>query len=227
MDNEQEIIELGIVSIVNKGEYNPQTEYEKLNVVTYNGSSYCAKTTTKGNIPTNTDYWQLYAEKGEKGDTGDTGPRGIMGPQGVTGEPGGKPLVASSISGMVDINSVYVNITDGHWYWHNETSWQDGGVYQSTALDTGEVGIVNLDNELQNIIHSSSPVFTNTTGYFIKYNGEITAADNYCYTSPIELKKHQKIMVRAKGANQNVSIISECDLNGNNINPVVICIDSN
>ncbi|MEE3417756.1 MAG: metallophosphoesterase, partial [Methanosphaera sp.] len=46
-------------------------------------------------------------------------------------------------------------------------------------------------------------------------------------TSPIELKKHQKIMVRAKGANQNVSIISECDLNGNNINPVVICIDSN
>lgn len=60
-------------TIKNMGEYDSQTNYEKLNVVTYQGSSYCALKDTTGNLPTNSEYWQLYAEKGEKGDKGDIG----------------------------------------------------------------------------------------------------------------------------------------------------------
>lgn len=60
-----ETIELGIVGIKNCGEYNSETHYEKLNVVTYQGSSYCALRDTVGNLPTDTDYWQLYAKKGD------------------------------------------------------------------------------------------------------------------------------------------------------------------
>lgn len=55
---------LGKVGIVLKGEYNAETTYEKLDVVTYQGQSYCAKVDTIGNLPTNTTYWTLIAEKG-------------------------------------------------------------------------------------------------------------------------------------------------------------------
>ena len=78
-------------TIKNMGEYNSQTNYEKLNVVTYQGSSYCALKDTTGNLPTNSEYWQLYAEKGnqgDKGDTGETGPQGETGLQGPKGDTG-------------------------------------------------------------------------------------------------------------------------------------------
>lgn len=86
MNNEQETIVLGIVGIKNMGEYDAQTNYEKLNVVTYNGSSYCAKRSTTGNLPTDTDYWQLYAEKGETGETGPEGPKPVKGVDYYTSE---------------------------------------------------------------------------------------------------------------------------------------------
>ena len=51
----------------------------------------------------------------------------------------GSPLVASSTSGMTDTTRIYVNTTDGHWYYYNGSVWTDGGTYQSTELDDGEV----------------------------------------------------------------------------------------
>lgn len=77
-----------VETIKNRGEYNSATTYEKLNVVSYNGSSYCALKETTGNLPTNSEYWQLYAEKGEKGDKGDKGDTGETGPQGPQGVQG-------------------------------------------------------------------------------------------------------------------------------------------
>lgn len=57
---------LGTVAMTPKGEYDSSAYYEKLNVVTYNGSSYVAIQNTHGNLPTNTTYWQLLAQKGAK-----------------------------------------------------------------------------------------------------------------------------------------------------------------
>ena len=48
----------------------------------YNGSSYVAKQSTIGNVPTNEDYWQLLSAKG------DTGPQGIQGEKGDKGDKG-------------------------------------------------------------------------------------------------------------------------------------------
>lgn len=50
----------------------------------------------------------------------------------------GSPLVASSTSGMTDTNRIYVNTTDGKWYYYDGDSWEIGGTYQSTmgAVDT-------------------------------------------------------------------------------------------
>lgn len=58
------MISAGRVLLMPKGEYNAATTYEMLDLVSYNGSSYVAKGTTTGNLPTNTTYWQLSAYGG-------------------------------------------------------------------------------------------------------------------------------------------------------------------
>ena len=59
------MVSAGRVLIIPKGAYNPATTYEMLDLVSYNGSSYIAKTTTTGNLPTDTTYWQLSAYGGQ------------------------------------------------------------------------------------------------------------------------------------------------------------------
>jgi len=58
-------------SLVDKGEYNAGTTYvntaTECDWVTYNGSSYYAKQETTGNLPTNTTYWGILAQKGTDG----------------------------------------------------------------------------------------------------------------------------------------------------------------
>ena len=76
---------LGRVSIVFKGEYNSTTNYEKLDIVSYNGSSYACLKDCVGIIPTDTTYWQLVAQKGEKGEQGIQGEQGEQGIQGIQG----------------------------------------------------------------------------------------------------------------------------------------------
>jgi hypothetical protein len=50
-----------------QGEYVSGTTYQTGMSVSYNGSSYVARQTTTGNVPTNTTYWQLLAAKGDTG----------------------------------------------------------------------------------------------------------------------------------------------------------------
>ena len=59
----------------------------------------------------------------------------------------GSPLVASSTSGMTDTSRVYVNTTDGNWYYYDGDSWEIGGVYQSSA---GYQDFKNNLNEISN-----------------------------------------------------------------------------
>lgn len=55
------------------GEYSNVTAYTTGESVSYNGSSYVALVNTTGNIPTNTAYWQVLAEKGDTGSGVPTG----------------------------------------------------------------------------------------------------------------------------------------------------------
>lgn len=71
-----------------KGEYDPNTAYKALNIVSQNGSSYVAIQDTQGNPPTNTTYWQLLAQRGEQGAQGIQGPAGPQGEQGPVGPQG-------------------------------------------------------------------------------------------------------------------------------------------
>lgn len=57
---------LGKIMMLPNGAYNTNVEYDFLDIVTYNGGSYVCKKVSKGNVPTNGEYWQLIAEKGTK-----------------------------------------------------------------------------------------------------------------------------------------------------------------
>ena len=87
MNNQSEDRVLGYVGTYPVGDYNAQTEYEYLNVVTHKGSSYvCIK--EEGCIavePPNEECWQLFAGKGDTGEKGDTGDVGPVGPKPVNG----------------------------------------------------------------------------------------------------------------------------------------------
>lgn len=67
---------LGKVAITPKGEYNNATTYQSLDLITYEGGSYLALKETAGNLPTNNEYWQLIAEKGQDGTNGTNGTNG-------------------------------------------------------------------------------------------------------------------------------------------------------
>lgn len=51
----------------------------------------------------------------------------------ISGLASGSPLVATSTSQMTDTTKIYVNTTDGNWYYYNGSSWVSGGVYQASV----------------------------------------------------------------------------------------------
>jgi len=65
-------ITLGNIKFNWKGTYNAGTAYAIDDVVSYNGSSYIAKTATTGNLPTVTANWDLMSQAGTNGTNGDT-----------------------------------------------------------------------------------------------------------------------------------------------------------
>lgn len=87
MNNQSEDRILGYVGTYPVGDYNAQTEYEYLNVVTHRGSSYvCIKEEGCTAVePPNEECWQLFAGKGDTGEKGDTGDVGPVGPKPVNG----------------------------------------------------------------------------------------------------------------------------------------------
>ncbi len=72
----------------------------------------------------------------------------------------GSPLTASSTAGMTDTSKVYVNTTDGNWYYYDGTSWQIGGTYQSSGISDGSVKLTMLGNDVIYNINTR----TNTIG---------------------------------------------------------------
>jgi hypothetical protein len=97
----------GLVFYINslewQGEWEADVTYAKNDVVQYEGSAYVAKETTINDLPTDTEIWDILAEKGETGEgvgipgpdgpEGPQGPAGIQGPEGPEGPPGADSTV--------------------------------------------------------------------------------------------------------------------------------------
>lgn len=101
----------------------------------------------------------------------------------IDGLANGTPLVASSTSGMTDTSKVYVNTTDGNWYYYNGSSWVIGGTYQATGIGENSVSIGNLTNlqrsKLYEEVNQNNVSFDHTT----IYQGS-ESADNKVISSP-------------------------------------------
>lgn len=97
--------DLGKVSVTPKGTWSSATAYERLDVVTYNGGSYLSvQDVPIGTAITNTDYWQLVAEKGE------TGATGAQGAQGETGATGATPDISATATVDSNIGTPSVSV---------------------------------------------------------------------------------------------------------------------
>mgnify|MGYP006974609544 CR=1 FL=1 len=57
------------------------------------------------------------------------------------------PIPVSNTSGMTDTSKIYVNITDGKWYYYNGSAWVAGGTYQSTGIGENTITSKMLQNK--------------------------------------------------------------------------------
>ena len=94
---------LGRVSLAPRGEYDPQAQYRRLDIVGYGGSSYLALRDLQGVTPENGADYMLIAQRGDVGAAGETGPQGeqgVQGEKGDTGEKGGTGDTGNGIAGI-------------------------------------------------------------------------------------------------------------------------------
>ena len=95
------------------GEWDSSVLYGKYDGVGYQGSSYISRQPNNtNNLPTDTNWWDLWVEKGDtgeqgiqgiqgaKGDSGAQGIQGIQGEKGDTGDAGPSMMVAMGVVGQ-------------------------------------------------------------------------------------------------------------------------------
>ena len=80
-----------------RGAYRSDQDYDRLDVVTLDGSSYIARHGSPGACPG--EGWRILASAGATGPQGIAGPKGDRGPRGLTGEAGPKGTPGAVIVG--------------------------------------------------------------------------------------------------------------------------------
>jgi hypothetical protein len=80
-----------------RGAYRSDQDYDRLDVVTLDGSSYIARHGNPGPCPG--EGWRILASAGATGPQGERGPKGERGPRGLTGEAGPKGAPGAVIVG--------------------------------------------------------------------------------------------------------------------------------
>lgn len=113
----------GRVLLIPKGTYNAATTYNMLDVVYYDGATYVCKQTSLGNLPTDTDYWQLMASSSGTAAQ-------------VSFDPTGTGLVATNVqNAVVEVknNISNPNLAHNPWFTVNQRGVTSGsfpnGVY--------------------------------------------------------------------------------------------------
>lgn len=71
----------------------------------------------------------------------------------------GAPLAATDVSEMTDTTKVYVNTTNGKWYYYDGDSWEIGGDFQSTVIGEGTVtrGMVTFHEKTDQLFDFEDP----------------------------------------------------------------------
>ena len=86
------------------------------------------------------------------------------------------PIPVSSTDDMTDTTKIYVNTTDGYWYYYDGDSWEQGGVYQAaqssdTVLNTNQyLKSINAKNLMDWIVGDINQGSISTSSYRIVTN---------------------------------------------------------
>ena len=125
------------------------------------------------------------------------------------------PIPVSSTSYMTDTTRIYVNTTDGYWYYYNGSAWTAGGVYQGTELGTSVVNYQNLGTLLKKkdfvTIHAEDLLWKKGV---INYQGTLTSDANCITCMPFILPKGSTITISDELFTQRITYY---DLDGNYI----------
>ena len=127
----------------------------------------------------------------------------------INGLASGSPLVASSTSGMTDTTRVYVNTTDGKWYYYNGTEWTIGGVYQASEDSSTVQELEKSINDTMirtrtvNIFHyTSSDVETGK--YYSASSGQFRDGESYdAFTNYLDVEENEPYVFAIYRKNDN------------------------
>lgn len=164
----------GRVGFTLKGAYDASTTYTMLNVVTYQGGSYAAKSTTTGNAPTNTTYWQKLTDT----EVATVNSLGVVQPDGtsVTIDANGV-ISATASAGVASFNgrtgAVVPTAAD---YAADQVSFDPTLVSTLSSTDV-QSAIATLANRVGCRVVSNFPITANQSTHTAVYSGMgITAA---------------------------------------------------
>jgi len=143
-------------SVVPKGAYASGTIYVAGEAVSYLGSSYAAIQPTQGNLPTNTTYWMLLAEKGVDGDTIDV----------ESLEEKAPPSQDDWVVGIDDATGATVKFNVKYFQQYFEASSQEEEdlIFATYYRDGFPIRVIRTDIQDGTIITASSALDTTISG---------------------------------------------------------------
>lgn len=111
------------------------------------------------------------------------------------------PIPVDSTASMTDTTKLYVNTTNGKWYYYDGDSWEIGGTYQGVGLSTTDE---NRLKKLENEVFILNPGLNNK-GY-INSTGVFTSNTSYGCTDYIDITGYNKIRYYAILYNPNYMV---------------------
>lgn len=128
----------------------------------------------------------------------------------------GSPLVAATASAMTDHSKIYVytgsesGYTAGHWYYWNGSAWTDGGVYNSTALETDKtLTVPNMAADAE-VVGRVVKVQTLQTDYNATISGRIVANNIRWFLNGFAYGKINKVAINCgPTGSANVPLVIE------------------
>ena len=137
----------------------------------------------------------------------------------------GSPLVASSIDDMTDTTRIYVNTTDGKWYYYDGDSWEIGGTYQSSGISNKSIDILMFDDDLQSnfFMEFSTPIDHGNAyeGYY-KNDGTLDTSGTTYVNYHVALENGETYVFTG----QNVSLLA-CLVIKDNSNNIIYASNPN
>lgn len=94
------------------------------------------------------------------------------------------PIPVSSTSQMTDTSRIYLNTTNGEWYYYNGSNWTSGGIYQASEDSTTLMISSNTAKGLGLIFTKKGlfPFKSLQYGYLSNTTGEVTEDGSRLYT---------------------------------------------